>query len=194
MNLHANIFKTYKRLSRPEKIWVLSHPFVAVKTAKISSYTAKIAKEMIGSLLLDGDYAGGQVDAFRHGYWMASLAQQINWRKVLKLGNAHEKGNYIDYKRNKLEENNLPDSISCDQDYRNNSIGICIGRKNKTATAEELKTAIIEAIKNGDFWIIKKNCRGDFIDSEGNIVNRNEYKDQWYVPKYLVPSNEKCEE
>jgi len=44
--------------------------------------------------LLDGDASGGQVDAFRHAYWMARLHQEIGKRAAFSLGKSHEKENW----------------------------------------------------------------------------------------------------
>ena len=46
------------------------------------------------SPLLDKDPSGGQVDAFRHAYWMARLNEEIGKNAAKSLGKAHEKENY----------------------------------------------------------------------------------------------------
>src|SRR4051812_15084088 len=84
--------KEFKKLSCPEKKWVLFHPFVAKKTFVFTQQARDASKEMIKDASLDGDENGGQVDAFRHAYWMALLSQNICWRKARWLGYAHEKG------------------------------------------------------------------------------------------------------
>ena len=94
-------WKSFRTLSGPEKYWIITHPFIAKKVWKITSHTLAITKEVINDSLLDGDEAGGQVDAFRHAFWIASLSQKICWRKALSLGKAHEKGNYRSFKKGK---------------------------------------------------------------------------------------------
>ena len=89
-------WKQFKKLSSPKKIWVLFHPFKANKALMVSKEAYRIADSIKKSPLLDGDASGGQVDAFRHAFWMASLTAEIGWRKARKLGVAHEKGNYKD--------------------------------------------------------------------------------------------------
>ena len=67
------------------------------------------------------------MDAFRHAYWMARLTQSIGRKKALKLGEAHELGNYQDYLSGKVEEVHLPDSMSSVMDRWNNRLGAGIG-------------------------------------------------------------------
>ena len=84
----------FKKLSCPEKRWVIFHPFVAKKALKVSLEAREITAEIKQQKLLVGTGNGDQIDAFRHTYWMARLAQEIHWRKANRLGKAHEKGNY----------------------------------------------------------------------------------------------------
>ena len=70
-------FKSFFDLSRPKKTWVLFHPFKAIKSLEISKEAKRIADSIKKTNLLDGDASGGQVDAFRHAYWMARLRQEI---------------------------------------------------------------------------------------------------------------------
>src|SRR5690242_2677899 len=118
----------YCSLSAPEKWWVIWHPFVAKKAYRISLEARTVADSLRTSPVLDGDANGGQVDAFRHSYWMARLSQSMCWKKARSLGKAHEKGNYKSFKKGKMEEGTLPDSASGAMDLYNNKVGIEIGR------------------------------------------------------------------
>src|SRR5437868_602487 len=84
-------YKTeFRKLSCPEKRWVFFHLFIAKKAFKLTQQARATSKEMAKNPLTDGDENGGQVDAFRHAYWMALLSQNICWRKARGLGKAHE--------------------------------------------------------------------------------------------------------
>ena len=169
----------------------MAHPFIAVKTWKITQFVLKVTDSVNVSGLLDGDPNGGQVDAFRHAYWMATLSHNICWKKAYKLGVAHEKGNYLQYKHNKKEDQAVPDKISSDMDFWNNNKGLLIGRGNKTAGTYELKALVLEAIMAGELIVIKKNRKGEFLDADGQIINPDSLKDLWINNKCLVPSNYK---
>ena len=73
---------------------MLFHPFKATKALEISKEVNRISDSIKKTNLLDGDASGGQVDAFRHAYWMARLKQEIGESAARSLGKAHEKENY----------------------------------------------------------------------------------------------------
>ncbi len=188
-----NTGQAFRKLSCPEKRWVIFHPFIAKKTYKLSLESRAAAKEMIKDSLLDGDENGGQVDAFRHAYWMALLSQHICWRKALNLGKAHEKGNFLDFKKGRMEEGALTDSVSSAMDLFNNKIGITIGRANKNISEEGLKKVVCDAILSGKMSMIRKNRNGDAFDCDGNQLDLKKYEHQWSIPKCLVKSDSRRE-
>lgn len=178
----------FKKLSRPEKWWVVLHPFVAKKAYNISREARSISKEMEQDTLLDHDADGGQVDAFRHSYWMARLTQEICRRKAVALGNAHERGNYLDFKKRRSREELFSDSVAGAMDLFNNKIGIDEGSKNKTLAKEELQKLIRTKILDGEMKIILKDDNGNSIDCDMNIINLKKYSEVWNVPRCLVNS------
>jgi len=137
--------------------------------------------------ILIGTGNAQQIDAFRHTYWMALLTQEIGWRKAKKLGLAHEKGNYKDYKKHRNEDGVIPDKISSDMDLYNNTVGIEIGKKtNQLGFAEQ----IILAIKAGKCKIIKMDVSGNYLDCDGNIIAPETLKGKWENNKCLTNSDE----
>ncbi len=186
----VNKIQKFRKLYYPEKIWIITHPFLIFKTMRISETVQKIAKEMEKDNDLDKDGNGGALDAFRHAFWMASLSQKIRKRAVRKLGIAHEKGNKIDFEKRKLEDGTIPDKISSEMDLKNNEIGIEIGYKNKNKTKEELIILIKDAVFYGKLWKIKKNKNGSFLDKNNKIINKNELKGKWENNKVLIKTNE----
>jgi len=182
-------FKQFIKLTRPEKWWVMTHPFVAKKAYRISEYATLSADSLTKDTLLDGDPSGGQVDAFRHCFWMSMLTQTIGWRRAKKLGNAHEKGDYLDWKKHRNEEGILPDKVSSDMDFVNNDTGIQLGLDFPETPRDSLKFIIIQKIKDGELIIIKKDHFGNCLDCNGNIIDLKKYYGLWEIPKCLVPSN-----
>lgn len=186
-----NLFKAFREISLPEKIWVITHPFSAPKAMRVSSDAAKRADVMKLSPILDGDHRGGQVDAFRHGYWMASLSREINPRKARRLGYAHEKGNKQKFKKlaSKNSEGELPDAPNCTMDLHNNDVGILIGKNNPDISNDSLQQLIVQHILEGSFIIIKKDEAGNFLDCDGKPIDLQKYHALWENTKCLVPSN-----
>ncbi|AUC85684.1 hypothetical protein CW731_10475 [Polaribacter sp. ALD11] len=183
-------FKNFLKLSGPIKRWVLLHPFKAKLSLKISNETNSVADSVRKSHLLDKDAAGGQVDAFRHAYWMARLRQEIGKRAARSLGKAHEKDNYLTYKKLKLEDGVVPDEISSEMDLHNNDEGLKLITKGSEVSKNGLIYRVINAIHQGKMKIIKKNEKGNFLTCEGKIISAKKLKGKWKNEKCLVSSNQ----
>ena len=179
--------KKFRILSGPEKCWVIFHPFIAKKVLIISEKARVITKEVLLRMVLEGSGDGDQIDAFRHAFWMASLAQEIGKRRARCLGEKHEKGNYKDYKQRRFEDGVIPDKISSEMDLFNNEIGFEIGIK---YTGLDLKSRVVEAVLNGDCKVVRKDITDNFIDCEGNLIPIENLKGKWENNKCLVWSNE----
>ena len=180
---------SFQQLSGPEKSWVIKHVFVAGKAKKISDEARALSNQMKRDSLLDGDGDGGRVDAFRHAYWMARLSQEFCWKKAISLGEAHERGNFLQYKNGLADEESvLPDSASGAMDLYNNRVGATIGCQNPGISNDSLKTKIYSFIKTGKLLIISKNVHGNPLDCAGNVIDSGLFKNKWNIPKCLVPS------
>jgi hypothetical protein len=184
-----NSWRSFWKLTGPEKAWVLFHPFAAGRAFRITKEAIRVAEEMKTDTLLDGDAAGGQVDAFRHGYWMAALSQKMCWKKALSLGRAHERGNYRLFRKGREEFGELPDSISGVMDLFNNRVGAGLGCEKKDAGADTLKIIIRSCVLSGKMKIIHKNREGVPLDSLSRPIDRSLFKNRWKIPKTLVRSD-----
>jgi len=180
---------TFFTLSSPEKCWVLFHPFKAKKAFEITKITLvktdSLAKENVLT-----DINGGKLDAFKHSFWMASLGQKIGSRASLKLGKAHEKGNYKTFKKNQLEDGFLPDQKSSEMDLYNNKVGAKIGDENKMISQKELVNHILSEIQNGTMKVLKKDVLGNFLACDGDIIPKDSLQGKWENNKCLVFSND----
>jgi hypothetical protein len=177
-------------LSRPEKCWVMLHPFAA-KKARACTREARLVTDSLekNGVLKDGN--GGQLDAFRHAYWMALLVQEIPAHKAGQLGRAHEKGNYLQWKKGKLEDNAIPDSASSEMDLRNNAAGITIGEAFKSDTSaakRSLAEQVLDQLRQGKLTIVHKDADGNLLDCDGQPVKLPPGKRPWNIPACLVPS------
>lgn len=186
-----NETKGFFKLSCPEKRWVIFHIFIAKSTYKISVEASQKAKELLSDTLLDGDLNGGQLDAFRHAYWMALLTQKYGWRRAYSLGKAHEKGNYKDFKKHLTENGTLPDAQSSQMDFLNNDVGIQIGKDNKNADCLEVLKIIKNQILNGKLFVLKKDSLGNLLKCNGQVISQEELKGKWETEKCIVSSNSK---
>ncbi len=185
-----SMLQHFRELSRPEKWWVITHPFSASRALEISQHVREVSRAMEHHPQLDGQGSGGQVDAFKHAYWMALMAKEVHPRRAWRLGYDHEKGNKLHFKKNRGDSTGrLPTALDCTMDIFNNEMGIEIGKNHPDATREELQRIILEKLLDGYFIVIKKDKQGNLLDCEGNLINKELYFHRWEVPACLVPSS-----
>ncbi len=184
-------WEKFKQLSTPKKVWVFFHPFKAKKALLISKEANRVADSIQKSPLLDGDASGGQVDAFRHAFWMARLRQKIGKNAARSLGKAHEKENYQTFQKRKLEDGVVPDKKSSSMDLFNNDVGLTFTKKGSVTSKQGLIYQIINAIHQGRLKVIKKDKRGKFLTCKGVIISDESLRGKWINNKCLVFSNKK---
>jgi hypothetical protein len=187
-NAQSN-FKKFSKLSRPKKVWVIFHPFKAKKALRISEEAQRISDSITKTDLLDRDASGGQVDAFRHAFWMASLRKVLGKCAAQSLGKAHEKENYLTYKRRGLEDGVVPDKISSEMDLYNNEQGLKLITKGSLISSKALVYKVINAIESGRMKIIKKDKKGNFLTCAGTLISNDSIKGKWENNKCLINSN-----
>ena len=179
---------SFKKLSCPEKKWVALHPVKAIKARHITKEVLLVVDSVKQSELIGTDNNGGRLDAFKHAYWMGRLTQTIGAKAARKLGIAHEKGNYFQYKSHMLEDSALPDSVSSAMDLNNNELGISRGIKLRSNSYLLRKTLLVSAAD--DFlYTIKKDDKGNFLTCEGTIIGMKDWTGKWNIPKCLVISD-----
>ena len=181
--------KNFFDLSRPAKNWVVFHPFKAKRALKISLEAQRISDSIKQTNLLDGDSDGGQVDAFRHAFWMARLHQEIGLSAARSLGKKHEKENYLTFKKNQLENKSVPDKIASTMDLHNNEEGLKLTTKGIKVPINGLVFRVINAIKRGDMKIIKKDKNGKSLTCNGKKIPKETLIGKWKNNRCLVASN-----
>ncbi len=180
----------FSKLSAPEKWWVVFHPFKAKRALDISLNAIKVTDSLYSIKTLGQDKNGGQLDAFKHSYWIARLTLKIGVKPSLKLGIAHEKGNYKTYKKGKLEEGVLPDKASSEMDLFNNDVGAQIALNNSEIVMNELIELIIYKVKAGTLRILKKDAQGNFLTCDNVIISIDTIGKNWENDKCLVLSDQ----
>jgi hypothetical protein len=176
---------SWKRAGRAEKVWVLSHPFVAKKAFRVTQRVLEVMDSLKKASYFKGNTrSGSKADAVRHAYWMARLTTTIGKRRALKLGEAHEKKNKKDFENGILEEQLLPDQAAMCMDLKNNKAG---------SELAELSTPMLElvlkALKNGELYWIKQNDNGAFLDENNEVIPLEEWSGKWKNKRVLVPTN-----
>jgi hypothetical protein len=172
-----------------EKKWALFHPFAALKTKKIYKQCRVFYLEVKKANVLDTFESGGKLDAFRHVFFMAAFSQKIKAKKVRKLGEAHEKGNYIHFKKGIKEEGEIPDSLATVMDLYNNETGIRIGVENKKIDLPLLKERVLDEMRSGKALYFKRNTKGEYLQCNDKVIRLEDYEKKWFIPKCLIDTS-----
>jgi hypothetical protein len=180
---------SFHALSKAEKEWVMTHPLIAKKSFRCTQQVLLVCEQEAKDKRLDGKTNGGQVDAFRHAYWMAILSVEIGQRRAHKLGKAHEKGNYQSFRSGKFEEGARPDSLASVMDLFNNERGLELRRRFPADTPDQMKERVIAEILQGKMLMLSMDERGHFLDSNRQQIDSEHWKKSWNIPKVLIPSN-----
>jgi hypothetical protein len=185
VNLSNAQIRSFPSLSKPEKKWVLHHPFAARKAFQITKEVLIVCQKKDTHLLLDTFVSGGRLDAFRHIYWMACLTKGIGPKKAKELGIAHEKANYLQFLSRRLEDGDLPDYPSSKMDSLNNLLGIRIGENWRKANADTNMEEVVSYINKGSCYVLKRNAKGQFLNCSNNVILASELK-KWRNSKCVV--------
>lgn len=180
-------WELFKSQSGALKKWALLHPFKAKKAFIISNEAIKVSDSIATTNLLDKDKAGGQIDAFRHAYWMAILQIEIGKNAAFSLGKSYERANYKSFKKGVLENGIYSDFTSKKMDLFNNKMGLTFSIKSDTRSKNGLIYKIVNAIKRGDLKVIKKDCLGNYLTCGGTIILKENLK-KWKNNKCLITS------
>ena len=188
--VNAQAAKGYKKLSSAEKCWVILHPFKAKRAYRVSKEVEQTIDSILNIGVMGNHHVGNQLDAFKHAFWMWSLAEEIGWRSARSLGKQHEKGNYEFYKKHKLEDGVLPDKISSEMDLYNNSVGLALYKEHKKEdlSKRERIEIVRQAVIDGKMKMIYQTKNRQYIDSLGQIIPKEEHYGLWENRKCLVPS------
>ena len=178
----------FKKLSSAEKCWVYFHVFKAQKAHRVSLEVSKTIDSIQITGSLGNHHVGNQLDAFKHAYWMWTLAEEIGCRAAKSLGKSHEKGSYQYYKKHELEDGVLPDEISSVMDSYNNKIGLELYKAHKGVSKTQRIKLVKEAVFSGKLRMIYQNLNREYLDKDGNILPEKNYKGLWKNDKILIPT------
>lgn len=178
------------KVSCPEKWWAIMHPFIAGKAFAVTLNVLRVSDSIWNEKQPEVKLTAQQADAFKHAFWMASLVQEMNWRKARNLGRAHERGNFKSFKKEiRSGKDGSHDEADRRMDLWNNDIGIKTGLFHKGRESGYLMTTVIDSIRAGAMKIIAVNKAGHFLDCNGNIIPAENLTGKWENDKCVIPSN-----
>jgi hypothetical protein len=188
---HAQTLRArFKALSPPMKRWTVMHPFAARRALAVGQRALALTDSMRQAATLGTDFNGGQLDAFRHGMWMALLVREMRAGKAASLGRAYERGNHWQFKAGLLEDGSQQDAAAGEMDLRNNAVGRALGSQAKALATEELARLLVAAIKRGDFFVMAKDSAGNALDAQGQVIPLAQWRGTWVNRRCVVASDQ----
>ncbi|HEY1040093.1 MAG TPA: hypothetical protein VGF30_11840 [Bacteroidia bacterium] len=177
----------FKQLGKYEKRWAVRHPFASLKIRKIKKQCDPVYAANKNNPDLDTYENGGKLDAYRHLFYTLAFTFSVKPKKVLALGEAHEKDNYLGFLKNKKEETEVADSMSCQMDLLNNAEAAnLIIKLHHERNIKLASDVCIKHIKEGKAWFMKRDEQGNYLRCNGSTINLEEYKGKWNIPKCLI--------
>lgn len=155
-SVNNDMIEAFFELSMPEKWWTITHPFQAPYAWELTNKTREVTNELKGHPPFGHSTEAGQLNAFKHAYWMALLSSSIGKEAAIKLGKAHEKG---DLKAKGLKPDNTSDP-DFQMDTWNNEVGINIGTSFAGNKREVLKEKVLDALCAGKLKYLTKMDKG----------------------------------
>jgi hypothetical protein len=131
-------YDQYDKLTPAEKKYVWANPYDALTIKEDSAKALAEAKKRFGG----GSLHNGSGDAFRHCYWNALMARDIDKEEALEFSTAHES-----------DPNNPADEMA--MDLHNNAVGADIGAANPNSSDDELAQMCQEVLNTGKLKVLK---------------------------------------
>lgn len=184
-----DLWSKYRSVPFAQKVWAATHIRHAADMYRISVECRDYAASQLGIYPLDSSSWGGTADAFRHGYWMARLAQQHPLRICLSLGRAYERSNRQAFRQQRRQGQFLYDRASQEMDLRNNRIGADLGLSMRDSSATAVADAVKKMIISGQFYVIAATREGHFMTADGGAVAPCDVPKCWNNGKTLTKSS-----
>lgn len=175
-----------KSIKFQDKIWVTANINNIKKALIVSNHVLVKMDSLYKTGNFETNVEGSRYDAFRHIYWMYSLAKEIGIDKSRKIGVIYEDYNEYVFLTKPLSGY---DFAGRTMDEYNNEVGLSlfdkIGKQEKEIVIENIK----DLISKGYVKIIAKDKNQNSLDKEGNVIKEEEWKSNWKNNRYLINSN-----
>ncbi len=173
----------FSQTTLPELKWSVLHPFAALKVIMVKKQCDRYLENH--PVELTGPSFGGNKDAFRHLFYMSAIASKIGAKKSRKLGVAHEKGNFRQWKKKRFEDGSLADSLACVMDLRNNDTAIALTQRYGKLNLTELYQRSLRTIIEGRAWMLLYSTEGKRLNCNKEIIYTTTPR-KWFVEGCLV--------
>ena len=175
-----------KSIKFQDKIWVTANINNIKKALIVSNHVLVKMDSLYKTGNFETNVEGSRYDAFRHIYWMYSLAKEIGIDKSRKIGLMYEDYNYYIFNIKPLSGY---DFAGRTMDEYNNEVGLYLFSKIGKQETEEVFENIKDLISKGYAKIIAKDKNQNSLDKNNKIIPEEQWKKEWKNNRYLINSN-----
>lgn len=175
-----------KSIKFQDKIWVTANINNIKKALILSNHVLVKMDSLYKTGNFETNVEGSRYDAFRHIYWMYSLAKEIGIDKSRKIGLMYEDYNYYIFNIKPLSGYDLAGRT---MDEYNNEVGLYLFSKIGKQETEEVFENIKDLISKGYAKIIARDKNKNSLDKNNKIIPEEQWKKEWKNNRYLINSN-----
>lgn len=173
-------------MSCKNKVWAIRNVSSLKKALVISNEVLNTMDSLYRENLFETNSEGSRLDAFRHIYWMYSLASEIGIEKSRRIGLIYEDYNQYVFSVRPCSGYDLAGRL---MDEYNNELGLYLFSKIGVREKEEVFEEIMNLISRGCARIVAKDELQRSLDANNNVILESEWKSQWNNNRCLIKSN-----
>ena len=175
-----------RSMSCKNKVWAIRNVSSLKKALVISKEVLNTMDSLYRENLFKTNSEGSRLDAFRHIYWMYSLASEIGIEKSRRIGLIYEDYNQYVFSVRSCSGYDLAGRL---MDEYNNELGLYLFSKIGVREKEKVFEEIMNLISRGCARIVAKDKLQRSLDVNNNVIPESEWKSQWNNNRCLIKSN-----
>ena len=175
-----------RSMSCKNKVWAIRNVSSLKKALVISKEVLNTMDSLYRENLFETNSEGSRLDAFRHIYWMYSLASEIGIEKSRRIGLIYEGYNQYVFSVRSCSGYDFAGRL---MDEYNNELGLYLFSKMGVREKEEVFEEIMNLISRGCARIVAKDKLQRSLDVNNNVIPESEWKLQWNNNRCLIKSN-----
>ena len=175
-----------RSMSCKNKVWASRNVSSLKKALVISKEVLNTMDSLYRENLFETNSEGSRLDAFRHIYWMYSLASEIGIEKSRRIGLIYEDYNQYVFSVRPCSGYDFAGRL---MDEYNNELGLYLFSKMGVREKEEVFEEIMNLISRGCARIVAKDKLQRSLDVNNNVIPESEWKSQWNNNRCLIKSN-----
>lgn len=175
-----------RSMSFKDKMWAVGNINSINKALEVSQQTLATMDSLRSSGTFENISEGSRFDAFRHVFWMYSLASEIGVSKARRIGVIYENYNRYTYE---LYKGDGHDKAGRQMDEYNNEVGLHLFSKVGKRERSFVLDCVTDLISKGQVKIVAKDSLKRSLNRAGEVIPDSLWRKSWENERYLIDSN-----